>query len=83
MDRMAVWAVTIRSRRYGIRIARRLPRACFTPPPRVDAALVTVLPYPMSLKMERRLAELLAAADHHPGPAATVPPECWRALVMR
>jgi hypothetical protein len=49
----------------------------------VDAALVTVLPYPMSLKMERRLAELLAAADHHPGPAATVPPECWRALVMR
>jgi hypothetical protein len=60
----------------------------------------------MSSKMERRLAEVLAAADHHPGravrkvvpdgpaalraagidpaqPAATVPPECWRALVMR
>jgi hypothetical protein len=72
----------------------------------VDAALVTLVPYPMSLKMEHRLAELLAAADHHPGravrkvvpggpaalraagidpaqPAARVPPECWRALVMR
>jgi 23S rRNA (adenine-N6)-dimethyltransferase len=101
-DAAARW----RQARYGVRIARRLPRACFTPPPRVDAALVTLSPYPMSLKMERRLAELLTAADHHPGravrkmvpggpaalraagidpaqPAATVRPECWRALVMR
>jgi len=101
-DAAARW----RQARFGVRVARRLPRACFAPPPRVDAALVTLCPYPMSSKMERRMAELLAVADRHPGravrkvvsggpaalraagidpaqPAATVPPECWRALVMR
>jgi 23S rRNA (adenine-N6)-dimethyltransferase len=58
-----------RSARYGLRVARRLPPGCFSPPPRVDAALVTLRPYPMSTEMERRLARLLAAADHQPGRA--------------
>jgi 23S rRNA (adenine-N6)-dimethyltransferase len=56
--------------RYDARIARRLPAACFDPPPRVDAALVTITRYPMSLEAERRLARLLAEADRHPDRAA-------------
>lgn len=92
--------------RFDIRLARRLPAACFTPRPRVDAAVVTITRYPMGVAATRRLASLLAVAGRHPdravrrvtgvGPAAlraagidpaqpagSVPPESWRALVMR
>jgi 16S rRNA A1518/A1519 N6-dimethyltransferase RsmA/KsgA/DIM1 with predicted DNA glycosylase/AP lyase activity len=58
-----------RRARYDLRTARRLPSSCFTPPPRVDAAVVSIRRYEMSPEAEHRLAHLLAVADHQPGRA--------------
>jgi 23S rRNA (adenine-N6)-dimethyltransferase len=55
--------------RFGLKITRRLPAGCFRPPPRVDAALVTISRYPLSSAAERRLARLLTQADRQPGRA--------------
>jgi 23S rRNA (adenine-N6)-dimethyltransferase len=51
---------------FAIRVGRRLPPGCFTPPPRVAAAVVTIRRYLMSLKTERHLARLLTEAERHP-----------------
>ena len=56
--------------RYRIRLARRIPAACFRPPPAVDAALLVVDRPPLTPRAERLLAELMAGAARQPGRSA-------------
>lgn len=57
--------------RYELRIARRLSRACFTPPPSVDAAVLRIRPRrpvltPAALRTLRTLLARAEAAPHRP-----------------
>jgi 23S rRNA (adenine-N6)-dimethyltransferase len=52
--------------RYRIRLVRRIPAACFQPPPSVDAALLVVERPDLPPRAERLLADLLAGATRAP-----------------
>jgi 23S rRNA (adenine-N6)-dimethyltransferase len=55
--------------RFELRLERRVPAACFRPPPRVDAAHLVIRPRPLAgdPRGQRLLRSMLRAAFTHPG----------------
>jgi len=71
--------------RYDLRLARTVSAACFTPPPRVDAARLTVRPRAIvaDTRGQQRLQALLRAAYRRPGARADAVLGGGRRLLVR
>ncbi len=71
--------------RYQVRLARAVSAAAFVPPPRADAARLSVRPRPIaaSAQGQRRLRALLRAAYRRPGARADLVLPGRRRLLVR
>lgn len=65
-DAVSLWLAS----RYETRVARRLPPSCFSPPPRVDAAVLVLVRAELSGPSERLLRTVVAHVARTPGQTA-------------